>query len=89
VACFFSLNEKQRMKKKKSNLFPVVIGSAYLVLYILFLLSEETFQLALFMFSLSPFTLIWMVVRVLKYGTPGKKTFDRYFYEDADYERAM
>jgi hypothetical protein len=89
VACFFSLNKKHKlMIKKKNNLFPVALCTGYLVLYVLFLLSEETFRLAMLMFSLSPFVLIWMIVRVLKHGTPGTKTFDRYFYDDENYERA-
>ncbi|MFN8354818.1 MAG: hypothetical protein U0Y10_10260 [Spirosomataceae bacterium] len=34
------------------------------------------------MFTISPFVVIWMVIRILKDGTPSPLTMDDQFYED-------
>ncbi|HMO32297.1 MAG TPA: hypothetical protein PKE63_02595 [Lacibacter sp.] len=39
------------------------------------------------LFALSPVAVIWMVYRVLKYGTPSSYTWDEKFYEDHAYTR--
>lgn len=43
---------------------------------------------AVILFSLLlPVPVIWMVVRILKDGTPSSKTWDEHFYEDHAYRR--
>jgi hypothetical protein len=71
------------MKKDKS-IPAVIIGSAYLLIYLILLNIPQVQDYAVLMFSLSPFLLIAMVLYVLKYGKPSHKTFDRYFYDDVD-----
>lgn len=36
---------------------------------------------------LLPLPVIWMVVRILKDGTPSSKTWEEHFYEDHAYKR--
>ena len=72
------------MKKDKS--IPVVlIGTLYLIIYIILLNIEPAFRIAYLMLSLSPILIIWMVIYILKYGTASKRTFDKYFYDDVDF----
>lgn len=68
----------------KSIKYPIIIATAYLVIYTVLISvhMEWTLRLGLFLFSLSPFPVIWMVYSVLKYGKPSKHTFDERFYED-------
>jgi len=74
------------MKKDKS--IPVVLAvTFYLICYILLLLSDETFHIAILLFALSPIVIIWMVFTVLKQEYKGTKTFKEYFYEDVDEAR--
>jgi len=72
------------MKKDKSS-GPVVFMTFYLAVYLVLLLYPATVRLAMFMFSISPFLIVWMVIRVLKHGVPSKRKFEDYFYEDAEY----
>lgn len=68
----------------KSIKYPILIATAYLVVYVVLMSihMEWTLRLGLFLFSLSPIPVIWMVYRVLKDGKPSKYTFDERFYEN-------
>jgi hypothetical protein len=66
----------------KTIKFPLMFASYYLFIYVIFATIEPLQRLAMFMFSLSPFIVIWMVYRVLKDGTPSDKTFETHFYEN-------
>ena len=75
---------------KKDKCFPVVLAvTFYLVCYILLLSSDATLRIAMFLFSISPIVIIWMVVVVLKQESKSRKTFDKYFYDDVDESRTM
>jgi Flp pilus assembly protein TadB len=66
--------------------FPVMFVTAFLAVYVvLSLLSFDRTVTA--MFFISPFLVVWMVLRVLKDGKPSGRTFSEYFYDDLDYRR--
>ena len=75
------------MKKKKGIAFPIAFATSYLFIYCFLLSFNLNIPLALLLFSFSPVVIIWMVVRILKDGTPSEKTFDEYFYEDVNEKR--
>ena len=62
--------------------FPVYFTTIYLVIYTLLAQYEATQFLVPWLFVISPFVVLWMVYRVLKYGVESKKTFEEAFYED-------
>ena len=68
-------------------MFWVWLVTVYLILYVALLTSGFGVQLAVFMFSLSPVFIVWMVVRVLRDDYQTDKTFDKYFYEDMDWKK--
>lgn len=63
---------------------PVVIFTTlYLLTYtILGSFDFVPAKLVLFLFSLSPFLVIYMVIRILTGGAPSELTFEDAFYED-------
>lgn len=69
------------MKRSKVNP-PILLTTLYLFVYLIVIYYFLNFRIALFMFSLSPIVLIWMVIRILKGAYTGTKTFDESFYED-------
>ena len=75
------------MKRSGNNIFAVWFTSFYLLMYVVLLQSGFGLQAGVFMFSLSPIFIIWMVISVLKDDYRSKKTFDEYFYEDMDIKR--
>jgi hypothetical protein len=50
------------------DILAVILVSLFLLLYCALLRFDSTFRIALIMFLVSPFLLIWMVVTVLKSG---------------------
>ncbi|MGD1841383.1 MAG: hypothetical protein ACFB0B_10880 [Thermonemataceae bacterium] len=61
----------------------ILVTSLYLALYIISPYLGISFQVTAFMFVLSPFLLIWMVLSILINGKASNKTFEEgYFYED-------
>jgi hypothetical protein len=71
--------------KKKMNIWiPVTLVTAYLFIYTSITAFSENTAIAYLLFAFSPVFLIWMVVRVLKDGTPSGRTFDTYYYDDVD-----
>lgn len=67
--------------------FPVLLVTAFAFFYQAtpFLGFSDGVIFALF--GISPFLMIWMVYRVLRYGKPSKKIWDEHFYEDFDYRK--
>ncbi len=66
--------------------FPVIFVTAFLAVYVV--LSYFSFAgIVSTMFVISPFLIVWMVYRVLKYGKPSGRTFSEYFYDDVDQQR--
>ncbi|MGY6560502.1 MAG: hypothetical protein ACXITV_00185 [Luteibaculaceae bacterium] len=61
--------------------FPLMFATYYLFIYVIFASVGTLNQLAMFLFSLSPVIVIWMVIRVLKDGKPSEKTFETDFYD--------
>jgi hypothetical protein len=64
---------------------PIIIATIYLAIYVVTASYDTTTRLTIFLFSLSPLPVIWMVWRVLHDGTPSPYTFEERFYEDYDY----
>ena len=66
---------------------PVYLTTSVLFGYIIISQVYTNPYLMVGIFTVSPFLVIWMVYRVLKYGKPSDKTFDEYFYCDSDKKR--
>ncbi|GAB5557098.1 MAG: hypothetical protein SchgKO_13110 [Schleiferiaceae bacterium] len=67
--------------------FPIAFATIYLFVYAALCGFDSTFSIAVFMFSLSPIPVIYMVYQVLTKGVESKKTFSDYFYDDVDQKR--
>ncbi|MFN8346889.1 MAG: hypothetical protein U0X91_17945 [Spirosomataceae bacterium] len=70
------------------DVFSAAFVTAYLVIYCELLQFESTKGIAILMFLLSPFLVVWMVYTVLKHGRyDGKELGDEEFgYQDMDTE---
>lgn len=66
----------------KNYLFPVYLVTAFLIVYITAIQANLSTALILFMFSVSPVPIFWMVYRVLTADVEVKATFDEKWYED-------
>ncbi len=66
---------------------PILIATAYLVVFVITLGFSQILTLSMLLVSLSPLPIIWMVYKVLRDGTPSSFTFEERFYEDYNYER--
>lgn len=67
----------------KNPNFAALFSTAYLVLFAaLIALGYEDIGVAMFLFS--PLLVIWLVYIVLRYGEASGRTFDEYYYDDAD-----
>ena len=65
----------------------VTAGTVFLLIYILSYHLNVPLAIPMLLFCFSPFVMIWMVISILKDGTPSEKKFsDGYFYEDYDHE---
>jgi hypothetical protein len=64
--------------------FSVLFASIYLLIYFIFCQLNGTAGIAIMMFFLSPFVIIWMVFSVLKYGKYNGKELDaeEFGYQD-------
>jgi len=62
---------------------PVGITSAVLFLYVISPYITPIFAVIFSLFLITNILVIWMVIRILKDGTPSTKTFDEYFYEES------
>lgn len=66
---------------------PILLSSLYLLVYTLSTLVPVHLVLPLFLFSVSPLVVLWLVYKVLKDGKESSLTFDEAFYEDHPYRR--
>lgn len=66
---------------------PVLFTTAYLFFYTLTPFINVPDMLIISMWAISPILVIWMVYRVLKDGKPSGRTFDDYWYDDAELQR--
>jgi hypothetical protein len=68
--------------------FSVLFASIYLLLYFIFCQVNGTAGIAIMMFFLSPFVILWMVYSVLKYGKYNGKGLEteEFGYQDKNKE---
>ncbi len=66
----------------KNYLFPIFLVTGFLLVYIVSLYANLYLPLILFMFSISPVLVIWMVYKVLTADVEVKNTFEDKGYED-------
>ncbi len=59
-------------------------ATAYLLIYVLIIALGLSNDLAFILFMLSPVLMIGLVYSVLRHGKASGRTFDEYFYDDAD-----
>jgi hypothetical protein len=69
----------------KNYLFPVLLITGYLIIYITVIGFNLAIGLILFMFSISPLLLRWMVYKVLSSEVKLDHTFEEKWYEDGEY----
>lgn len=63
-------------------LFPVYLVTAILVLYVTAVVVNLNASIILFVFSISPIFIIWMVYKVLTADVEVTSTFEEKWYED-------
>jgi len=68
----------------KNHLSPVYYGTAILIIYIAAIIANINLVLILFVFSISPMIIIWMVYKVLVADVKVNSTFDEKWYEDRE-----
>ena len=68
----------------RNYLMPVLVVTGYLVIYLFAIRLDLHIRLILFMFSISPVLLLWMVYKVLTANVPISHTFDEKWYEDGE-----
>ncbi|HEX4956632.1 MAG TPA: hypothetical protein VFV46_00525 [Lacibacter sp.] len=66
---------------------PVFFVSALVLMYAVSPQLGFSDDAVVLFFLLLPLPVIWMVVRILKDGTPSSKTWGEHFYEDHSYQR--
>jgi hypothetical protein len=66
----------------KNYLFPVYLVTAVLIVYVTAIQANLHTALILFVFSLSPALVIWMVYKVLTADVEVTSTFEEKWYED-------
>jgi hypothetical protein len=66
---------------------PVVFVSLLVFIYAVSPFLGFSDRAVFIFFLLLPVPVIWMVLRILKDGTPSSKKWDEYFYEDNQYIR--
>lgn len=70
------------MSPMKNFLFPVYLVTAFLIVYVTAIQANLSTALILFMFSISPLPILWMVYRVLTADVEVTSTFEEKWYED-------
>lgn len=68
----------------KSPRFALWFVSLFLLVYTAGASAGMPYGIVTFMFLLSPVLVLWLVYSVLRYGKPSGRTFDEYFYDDAN-----
>ncbi|MCL6261386.1 hypothetical protein M3O96_19965 [Aquiflexum sp. TKW24L] len=66
----------------KNYLFPVYLVTGVLIIYVTAIQVSLNTSLILFVFSLSPALILWMVYRVLTADVEVTSTFEEKWYED-------
>lgn len=66
----------------KKIIFPILLTSSILAVYTISIQFDAILWFGMFLFSISPFFIIWMVYCILKDGVPSELTFEEKFYED-------
>jgi hypothetical protein len=66
----------------KNYLFPVYLVTAFLLVYVTAIQANLNTAVILFLFSISPLPVIWMVYKVLTADVEVNSTFDDKWYED-------
>nr|MBI1230156.1 hypothetical protein [Cytophagales bacterium] len=66
----------------KDFLFPVLAATGFLVVYMTSIFVDLNTGIILFLFSISPIVVLWMVYRVLTADVDSKHTFEERWYED-------
>ncbi len=72
---------------KKAALIPVIVVSAILLVYAILISLGQAPNAILFIFALSPFLMVWMVLSVIRYGKFTGKELRRdqhWGYEDRE-----
>lgn len=71
----------------KNPMVAVGFVTVFLFVYTGLIAVGASYTLIASMFILSPFLVVWMVVRVLKSAPVSDKTFNDHFYEDLPYRK--
>lgn len=66
----------------KNFLFPVYLVTGFLIIYVTAIQASLSTALILFLFSISPLPVIWMVYSVLTADVEVNSTFEEKWYED-------
>ncbi|PRY89599.1 hypothetical protein [Mongoliibacter ruber] len=66
----------------KDYLFPVYLATAFLIVFVTAIHAGINTAIILFMFSISPAIVIWMVYKVLTADVEVDDTFDDKWYQD-------
>lgn len=66
----------------KDYLFPVFVTTGFLIVYLTVLFVNLNTGLILFLFSVSPIPMLWMVYKVLTADADSEYTFEERWYED-------
>lgn len=66
----------------KNYLFPVYAVTAFLIVYVTAVQVNLHVAIVMFLFSISPLPILWMVYRVLKADVKVDTTFEDQWYED-------
>ncbi|MCH7413247.1 hypothetical protein MM213_07120 [Belliella sp. R4-6] len=66
----------------KNFLSPVYWVTAILIIYVTFLFTNINIAVILFIFSVSPLLILWMVYKVLTADVEVESTFEEKWYED-------
>jgi hypothetical protein len=66
----------------KNYLFPVYLVTSFLIVFVTAIHANLNTALILFMFSISPLPIIWMVYKVLTANVVVESTFEEKWYDD-------
>ncbi|MCH7397393.1 hypothetical protein MM236_05310 [Belliella sp. DSM 107340] len=66
----------------KNFLSPIYWVTAILIIYVTFLFTNINISVILFIFSISPLLILWMVYKVLTADVEVESTFEEKWYED-------
>jgi len=82
IGFHFLLSTYKTLITMKNYLFPVYLVTAVLIVYVTAIQVNLNTSLILFVFSISPILILWMVYRVLTAEVEVTSTFEEKWYED-------